>query len=148
MPVPSGFAWLPILFAVLLPISAQSVSRAEGSDPQINTFSIVAFDPVTKDLGVGVLSRYLAVGSVVPWAQAGAGAVATQALARISFGPQALVTLKQGKPAQAQAVLDALIASDSKPNVRQVAIVDAEGRVAIHTGSECLDWAGHKAADH
>jgi uncharacterized Ntn-hydrolase superfamily protein len=106
------------------------------------TFSIVAHDPDEQAWGVAVASKFLAVGAMVPWAQVGAGAVATQALAKISFGPDGLAMMAAGK--SAQDTLDALVAADNGALHRQVALVDAKGKVAVHTGPECLHWAGHK----
>jgi len=105
------------------------------------TFSIVAYDPHNGDLGVAVASKFLAVGSVVPWARAGAGAVATQARANITYGPDGLALLERGR--SAQEALDQLLASDELREQRQVGIVDAHGGAAAHTGVECMDWAGH-----
>ncbi|MCS7264479.1 MAG: DUF1028 domain-containing protein [Armatimonadetes bacterium] len=105
------------------------------------TFSIVAFDPKTGDLGVAVASKFLAVGSVVPYAQAGVGAIATQSFANTTFGPKGLALLKKGlTPSQ---VLKQLLANDKDREVRQVGIVDAKGRAAAFTGKKCLPWAGH-----
>jgi len=108
------------------------------------TFSIVAIDPATGELGVAVASRYFAVGAVVPWAEAGVGAVATQANVNVGYGPRALELLKQGLTAQQ--VLDRLLAEDAFDGKggRQIAIVDAKGNVAVLTGSEAQDWKGHK----
>jgi uncharacterized Ntn-hydrolase superfamily protein len=107
------------------------------------TFSIVAIDPVTGDLGVAVASRYFAVGAVVPWAEAAVGAVATQAGVNVGYGPRALELLRQGLTAQQ--VLDRLLAEDTFPrkDARQVAIVDAKGNVAVLTGDAANAWRGH-----
>jgi uncharacterized Ntn-hydrolase superfamily protein len=107
------------------------------------TFSIVAIDPVTGDLGIAVASRYFAVGAVVPWAEAGVGAVATQAGVNVGYGPRALELLRQGL--NAQQVLDRLLAEDAFPRkeARQVAIVDAKGNVAVYTGDAANEWRGH-----
>jgi uncharacterized Ntn-hydrolase superfamily protein len=126
-------------------ISVLSTSESAEQDAMVNTFSVAAFDPKTKDLGVAVASRYLAVGSVVPWARAGIGAVATQAMAKIEFGPQGLRALTADK--SAPEVLQLLIDSDSRSAVRQLAVVDAKGKVAAHTGSECIDFAVHRLGD-
>ena len=105
------------------------------------TFSIVAFDPKTKDLGVGVESRFVAVGSVVPWAQSGVGAIAVQSYANPSWGPKGLGLLRRGiHPKEA---LKRLTAADREAAQRQVGIVDARGRSAAFTGKECFAWAGH-----
>jgi uncharacterized Ntn-hydrolase superfamily protein len=106
-----------------------------------STFSVVALDPATKDLGVIVQSKFPAVGSVVPWAKAEVGAVATQAWANVSYGPRGLDMLASGK--SASATLKALIKDDSGAEHRQVGIVDRKGSAVAHTGKECLDWAGH-----
>jgi uncharacterized Ntn-hydrolase superfamily protein len=105
------------------------------------TFSIVAYDPDTEALGVAVASKFLAVGAVVSWAQAGAGAVATQALAKIGFGPNGLALMTQGK--SAQETLADLLAADPGRDDRQIGIVDAHGGAAAYTGARCFDWAGH-----
>jgi uncharacterized Ntn-hydrolase superfamily protein len=107
------------------------------------TFSLVASDlqaPSGPEWGVAVASKFLAVGSVVPWARAGAGAVATQALAEISFGPRGLKMLSNGAPAED--VLTELTSSDAQASERQVGAVDSEGRSATFTGDQCFDWAG------
>lgn len=106
-----------------------------------NTFSIVAYDPQESAWGVAVASKFMAVGAVVSWAQAGAGAVATQSFAKMSFGPDGLALMAQGKTAQE--TLDALLAADPGREDRQVGIVDAQGGVAAHTGAQCFSWAGH-----
>ncbi len=105
-----------------------------------STFSIVAFDPKTKELGVAVESKFLSVGAVVPWAQAGVGAIATQSWANTSYGPRGLRMLKRGlTPKQVGA---RLIATDKNAHQRQFGIVDAKGRAFTFTGSSCFDWAG------
>lgn len=106
-----------------------------------NTFSIVAYDPRESAWGVAVASKFMAVGAVVSWAQAGAGAVATQSFAKMSFGPDGLALMAQGKTAQE--TLDALLAADPGREDRQVGIVDAHGGAAAHTGAQCFSWAGH-----
>ena len=109
------------------------------------TFSIVARDPATGDLGVAVQSKFLAVGAAVIHASAGIGAVATQALANVSYGPRGLALLEAG--ATAVLAVEALVGSDPLADRRQLGIVDATGRVAAHTGSGCSDWAGDLAGD-
>ena len=106
-----------------------------------STFSIVAFDGSTGDLGVAVESKFIAVGALVPWAKAGVGAIATQAWANVSYGPRGLKMLEAGF--SASETLRRLLGDDPRPEVRQVAIVDGKGDVAVHTGSECMEWAGH-----
>ncbi len=109
------------------------------------TFSIVAYDPREQAFGVAVASKFLAVGMIVPWAQAGVGAVATQANGRLAFGPEGLSELAKGK--SAQETLAALLGSDPLRETRQVGIVDAQGRAAAHTGRDCYDWAGHRIGE-
>ncbi len=109
--------------------------------PTFGTFSIVAFDSKTGDLGVAVASKFLAVGSVVPYAQAGVGAIATQSFANTTYGPKGLALLKKGMTPQQ--VLKQLLAADKDREHRQVGIVDAKGRAAAFTGKKCLPWAGH-----
>ncbi len=109
------------------------------------TFSIVARDPTTGDLGVAVASKFLAVGSVVPWAQAGIGAIATQAWANVSYGPDGLAALTRGD--DAVTVAAALTGADDAASERQLGIVDARGRSATHTGTGCLTWAGGRTAE-
>jgi uncharacterized Ntn-hydrolase superfamily protein len=104
------------------------------------TYSIVARDPVTGDLGVAVQSKFLAVGAVVPWARASVGAIATQSYANVAYGPDGLALLAGG--ASAQETLDRLVAADALRDQRQAGIVDAHGRGATHTGRHCFAWAG------
>jgi uncharacterized Ntn-hydrolase superfamily protein len=106
----------------------------------IATFSIVAFDPETEELGVAVQSKFLAVGAIVPWARAGAGAVATQAMANFNYGPRGLDLMSRGKTAEE--TVEALISSDDEREHRQLGVVDARGRAATFTGSDCFEWAG------
>ena len=106
----------------------------------VATFSIVGFDPETKEWGIAVQSKFLAVGSVVPWAQANVGAIATQSYANTRFGPEGLKLLAEGK--SAQEVMDMLIAGDEERHLRQVGIVDREGKAAAFTGDGCHAWAG------
>jgi uncharacterized Ntn-hydrolase superfamily protein len=112
------------------------------------TFSLVACDPDAAsgpEWGVAVASKFLAVGSVVPWARAGAGAVATQAYAEISFGPRGLEMLAKGR--SADEVMKALTSSDPQAAERQVGIVDSQGRPATWTGDDCFDWADGRTGD-
>ena len=114
--------------------------------PRPSTFSIVAFDPKTKDLGVAVESRFVAVGAVVPWARAGVGAVATQSFANTAYGPRALSLLKRGL--HPKDVIRQLTSKDRMAPQRQVGLVDASGRAASFTGNECFEWAGHVVGRH
>ena len=112
----------------------------------VATFSIVAFDPETGSLGIAVQSKFLAVGSVVPWASAGVGAVATQAMANYNYGPRGLELMSGGMTA-AQTVED-LISSDEDREHRQLGVVDGRGRAATFTGAECFEWAGGVTGEH
>jgi uncharacterized Ntn-hydrolase superfamily protein len=105
------------------------------------TYSIVARDPATGELGVAVQSHWFSVGGVVTWARPGIGAVATQANAEAGYGPQLLDLLVAGVPAEQ--ALATLVANDPAGDSRQVAVVDGAGRVAAHTGSACMAYAGH-----
>jgi uncharacterized Ntn-hydrolase superfamily protein len=109
------------------------------------TFSIVATDPDRRDLGIAVASKFPCVGAVVPWARAGAGAVATQSWANTSFGPQGLALMEVG--IRAGEALDRLIAADEGREDRQVGFVDAGGGAATFTGSKCMEWAGGTTGD-
>lgn len=132
--------WLTLVATAgaAFPVLAQDVPPAT-----VATFSIVGFDPATGDMGVAVQSRYFAVGSVVPWAEPGVGVVATQAAVNTGYGPRALELLREGL--SPQEVIDRLLAADTFPRLsgRQVAVMDARGRVAVHTGPEASEWAGH-----
>ncbi len=105
------------------------------------TYSIVARDPRTGELGVAVQSHWFSVGPIVPWARPGVGAVATQANAEISYGPRGLELMQSGL--DARAALERLLAEDDGAAGRQVAMVDAQGRVAAHTGASAIAFAGH-----
>ncbi len=117
---------------------------APKSLPPVSTFSIVAIDPQTGEMGVAVASRYFSVGSVVPWAMADVGAVATQANVNVGYGQQAIDLLRQGL--SAQEVLKKILADDrfEGKDGRQVAIVDAKGNVAAYTGPNAPKWAGDR----
>ena len=108
----------------------------------INTYSIVAYDPKEQAWGVAVASKFLAAASVVSWARAGAGAVATQAFAKLGFGPDGLQMMADGL--SAEQTLEKLLAADPKRDDRQVGLVDKNGNAAAHTGKDCFEWAGHK----
>jgi uncharacterized Ntn-hydrolase superfamily protein len=116
---------------------------AAGATPARATYSIVARDAKTGELGVAVQSHWFAVGALVPWAEAGVGAVATQANVDPGYGPRALALLRAGHSAQ-QALAE-LLAKDPERAVRQVAIVDARGGVAVHTGGQTIAFAGHQS---
>ncbi|MBM7661675.1 putative Ntn-hydrolase superfamily protein [Bacillus mesophilus] len=106
----------------------------------VNTFSIVGYDPETKEHGVAVASKFLAVGSLVPWAKAGVGAIATQSWVNVDYGRKGLQLMEEGK--SAEEALSILTEHDDKKNSRQVGLVDANGNGATHTGEDCYSWAG------
>lgn len=109
------------------------------------TYSIVARDKETGELGVAVQSHWFSVGSAVTWARAGVGAVATQAMAEISYGPLGLELMSSGK--SANEAIEALLKADPKSETRQVAFVDSKGNVSVHTGKKCIPYAGHVKGD-
>jgi uncharacterized Ntn-hydrolase superfamily protein len=111
----------------------------------VATYSIVACDLDVRQWGVATQSKFLAVGSVVPWAEPEAGAVATQSYANPRYGPDGLALLREGR--SAQEVVDALVAADEGRAERQLGIVDREGRAASFTGEECHEWAGGRTGD-
>ena len=130
-----------LLFLLLfLPLLTNAQHTLNG-DPFAHTFSIVARDEKTGDLAVGVQSHWFSVGTSVSWGEAGVGVVATQSFTNKSFGIRGLQLLKGGKTAQQ--ALDELLRTDAGRDVRQVAIADARGNVAVHTGKKCIDFAGH-----
>lgn len=112
---------------------------------RIHTFSIVAYSEAEAAWGVAVASKFPAVGAVVPWTRADAGAVATQSYAKMGYGPDGLALMQGG--ATAGEALQQLLDADEMRASRQVALVDAHGRVAAHTGEDCHNWAGHRLGD-
>ncbi len=116
---------------------------AAPPSPVAHTYSIVARDPATGELGVAVQSHYFSVGPIVPWAAAGVGAVATQSLVLVDYGPNGLELMRGGMTAQQ--ALDSLLKADAHNEARQVAMVDAKGGVASYTGTGCIPDAGHQA---
>ena len=133
---------IALAFLSLLSLTVRAV---EGPRRPVHTYSIVARDPVTGDLGVAVQSHWFSVGTAVPWAESGVGAVATQSFTEPSYGALGLALMKAGK--SAPEALKALLAADPDRDVRQVAMVDARGRVAAHTGAKCIQAAGHEAGE-
>ncbi len=130
-----------IIIAIIIPnvIQAQAYKKSE---PLTHTYSIVARDSVTGDMGVAVQSHWFSVGSVVSYGKAGVGVVATQSLVNPSYGPKGLALMEQGLSPQQS--LEALLANDKGEMYRQVAFLDVNGKVATHTGKLCIDEAGHK----
>jgi uncharacterized Ntn-hydrolase superfamily protein len=127
------------LCCLAMPAARAQVFKAE--EPLAHTYSIVARDPETGEMAVGVQSHWFSVGTAVPWVEPGVGVVATQSFVNKSFGLRGLELLKQGKtPEEALAIL---LKDDEGREVRQVSILDAQGRVATHTGKNCIRYAGH-----
>lgn len=135
----------PLILAIPLALAAGTVrgddDDSTGTAPKniVATFSIVAADPATGEVGVAVASKFLAVGNVVPWAKPGVGAVATQALANVSFGPEGLALLEEGN--SPQEAVEKLIAEDPGSARRQLGLINAHGETANFTGSKCHDTA-------
>lgn len=124
-----------------------AIPASDAIPPELcGTFSIVAYDPETQELGVAVHSRVVAVGSIVPFAKAGVGAIATQSLANVSYGPRGLELLEEGL--SPEEVLAQLLEEDDDREVRQVGIIAADGSTAQFTGSDCLEWAGHRSGEN
>ena len=134
-----------LILALLLTALALPCTAAEPPRRPVHTYSIVARDAATGDLGVAVQSHWFSVGSAVPWAEAGVGAVATQSFTEPSYGALGLALMKAGK--SAPEALKALLAADADREVRQVAMVDAQGRSAAHTGAKCIQAAGHEVGE-
>jgi uncharacterized protein DUF1028 len=142
-----------LLLSMLL-VVAPCAAQDGGPDPWFSTFSIIAFDPATNELGFGVQSRAFAAGAAVPFAKPGVGAVATQAAANRLYGPKAIALLEQGlSPAD---VVKRITDEDPGRDTRQVAVLDTKGRSAVYTGKHVIDrnhdpadvvhfgaWAGH-----
>lgn len=132
------FFVLALIFSTLLSGSTVTVKP----ERPVHTYSIVAYDFETGQIGVAVQSHWFSVGSIVCWAEAGVGAIATQSFVEVSYGPLGLQMMKSGKTASQ--TLAGLLATDAHKNVRQVAMVDHNGNVAVHTGAQCVSAAGHK----
>jgi len=134
--------------AIATPFAAQAGTSAPRISPirPVTTYSIVARDPKTGELGVAVQSHWFSVGTAVPWARAGVGAVATQSMVDLTYGPLGLDMMAAGRSAPAS--LKALLQADDHPEIRQVAMIDAQGRVAVHTGSGCIAEAGDHAGEN
>jgi uncharacterized Ntn-hydrolase superfamily protein len=125
-------AWMAVSLAI---VAVTVLSR-----PARATFSIVARDSETGDIGVAVQSHYFSVGPIVPWAEPGVGAVATQSLVEVSYGPKGLELMRDGR--SAEQALKELLSQDEHADVRQVAMVDAKGNAVAHTGTKCIADAG------
>jgi uncharacterized Ntn-hydrolase superfamily protein len=135
-------------FALTAPVlwgAAALPGWAAGGGVDAGTFSIVAYDADSEEWGIAVASKVLAVGYIVPWAKAGVGAIATQAYANLDYGLEGLSLLEEGLPAEE--VLERLREADEERELRQVAVIDAAGNVAVFTGAEALAWSGHIAGE-
>ena len=139
---------LKIAVCLLILITSEAVFAQVyfQNEPFAHTYSIVARDPETGEMAVGVQSHWFSVGTVVSWGEAGVGVVATQSFVNKSFGPLGLKLLKEGKTANE--ALKILLKSDEGREVRQVAIVDVKGNVATHTGDKCIAYAGHQQGEN
>lgn len=135
-----------LLFCLILLSFDLNAQLFYSNEPLAHTYSIVARDPKTGEMGVAVQSHWFSVGSIVSWGEAGVGVIATQSFVNPSFGQRGLEMLKQGMTAQE--VVDLLIASDEGRDFRQLAIVDAKGNSAAYTGSKCIPEAGHIVGDN
>ena len=131
--------------SALLVLLAAAAAPAPAVDRPVHTYSIVARDPATGEMGVAVQSHWFSVGSVVTWAEPGIGAVATQSFVEVSYGPLGLELMQAGKTAEQ--ALAALLAADPQQAVRQVAMIDRQGNVAAHTGESCIAAAGHQTGE-
>jgi len=140
--MPSVFA---VFLACLVSLSGALADTQTTISTQrpVHTYSIVARDPETGQLGVAVQSHWFSVGALVPWARAGVGAVATQSFVDVRYGTEGLALMQDGK--HAQQVLQQLLRQDPTPEVRQVGMIDASGNIAQHTGAQCIQHAGHLA---
>ncbi len=134
-----------MIFLVLFCLIELPAQVYDFTEPLAHTFSIVARDPETGEMGVAVQSHWFSVGSLVAWGEAGVGVVATQSFVNPSFGQRGLELLKTGMTAQE--VVDLLISKDEGRDVRQLAIVDAKGNSASYTGSKCIEAAGNIVGD-
>ncbi len=138
---PLRVPWLMLGPALLTVGIAAGIAASPKPPRPVHTYSIVAYDPATGQLGAAVQSHWFSVGPLVPWAEAGVGAVATQSFVEASYGPLGLEMMRAGK--SAPEALAGLLKSDSHEDVRQVAFLDAKGRAAAHTGRNCIPEAGH-----
>jgi uncharacterized Ntn-hydrolase superfamily protein len=129
-------------FITLISISLTTLFSQSSNSRPVSTYSIVAYDEETGQLGVAVQSHWFAVGQLVPWAKAGVGAVVTQSFVRVEYGPDGLTLMEEG--VSAEDALAQLLADDPQQAVRQVAMIDVKGSVAAHTGERCIDMAGHQ----
>ena len=137
--------YLSLLF-VFMVVDLMFAQKTFYSEPFAHTYSIVARDLETGEMGVAVQSHWFSVGSIVAWGDAGVGVIATQSFVNVSFGPRGLALLKRGKTAKQ--VVEALIASDEGRDVRQLAVLSANGSVDAYTGINCIPDAGHYVGEN
>ena len=130
---------LPLIIVLSLAVPATAI------EPPVSTYSIVARDAATGEMGVAVQSHWFSVGSIVTWAEAGVGAIATQSFVDPAYGPRGLELMKSGL--NAEQALKALVEVDGGRDVRQVAFVDTSGKVSAHTGAKCIESAGHQVGE-
>lgn len=140
---------LLLVFLFLVPVDtvlSASVQLKTSQLRPVNTYSIVARDPQTGEMGVAVQSHWFAIGSLVPWAEAGVGVVATQSYIDVRYGTTGLKMMRDGW--NAEKTLAALVSVDPHAEVRQVAMLDVKGNVAVHTGDSCIEFADHKKGNN
>lgn len=140
------FIFILVLLSITSSIIAQTRQVYKQSEPLAHTYSIVARDEKTGEMAVAVQSHWFSVGSLVAWGEAGVGVVATQSFINKSFGVRGLALLKEGKTPQE--ALGILLSTDEAKEVRQVAILDKLGRVAVYTGKSCIKFAGHQKGNN
>lgn len=133
------------VIAASVQASTAGLTRPSEFQRPVHTYSIVAYDRATGQFGAAVQSHWFSVGSIVPWAEAGVGAVATQSFVEPSYGPLGIELMRAGKTARE--ALDGLLKADRNESVRQVAMVDSAGNAAVHTGRNCIPEAGHFIGD-
>ncbi len=143
--------WFLVVAQVVLGLTVRSVQAQDGDHRiglrrPVHTYSIVARDTVTGEMGVAVQSHWFSVGSLVIWGEAGVGVVATQSFVDVTYGPLGLALMRAGRTAKQ--ALEALKVADPHPEVRQVAMLDARGNVAAFTGEKCIPAAGHIVGDN
>ena len=136
----------PAIALALLGLAAPAAPESKKPRRPVHTYSIVARDPATGQLGVAVQSHWFSVGSIVSWAESGVGAVATQSFVDPAYGPKGLEAMRNGE--SAPDALAALLAADEGREVRQVAMIDAQGRVDAWTGGNCIPAAGHQVGEN
>lgn len=133
------------VLTIICLLSVSNAQQYKSDSPFAHTYSIVAYDPVTGDMGVAVQSHWFSVGTVVSWGDGGVGVIATQSFVNVSFGPRGLELLRKGK--SPQEVVDELISTDEGRDFRQLAVLDAKGNAASFTGKKCIQPAGNIVGD-